>query len=572
MDIIRTRYRMIASLCLFTSVFIVFFFVGYPWFLQGEDMGYLTIVSLLKNAWQSVIYGQTLCVAPLEFPSTMFYDEYLQTATFFSIYYRPVIIFFTYVQFHLFGLLPYCYYAVSCCLHAGVTTMLFNYIVVRVGIVIALLVSCFFAFHPTLLGWFGKLDTQSAQVSTLLGFGAFFVFDRYMQTSRSFYFFISWVLFCICLFSREAFIGFPLIVACAMLARSYASHQTPSWLLRVKNAVVISGIYGVAVIFYLLVRLWRCPPAPLTQAVVLKVPALSLSACWHFFYDTFWLQWFPWTTYAFFKDISCCGMYGLYVLIKAFIILALCLLFATNTRKVYVLFLLCAVVTFYWQFCFGIGLNIKQLYESLPFLAVGVAYLFRYSTIMTQPLMKRLFYSFFMIGIMCNACVVLSSVRQTRNHGLKKWRATEWLQQEAGMRLVDKPLLYMGTTTYLSAVGLLQTVWLKKIGTTLPQYFFHKLYLHPEVSYVDAQRFLKLKKISGRELRITSHHKDKVWMQMTNSPLPSYLRDIVVYDKQDDRLFEVGLLFSSHDFFNHMAVLVWFFQEEQFLIFDEQSL
>lgn len=554
------------ALSIFCIIFTAFFIIGYPWFLQGEDMGYLALVSLVRTMWESCFHGPILCIAPNEFTTLSFYLDYEKTVTFFSAYYRPLIVVFIYIQYAIFGLVPWLYYALTIALHAGIATILFSYAQLFVGTFIAAFCSLFFAFHPTLMGWVGKLDTQGAQLSTLLGLGAFIFVERGITLRRKSYIIISWLLFFLCLLSREAFFAFPGIIALACLM-FFGLYQNGSFRHVCLDIAKIMSGYVVATMGYLLLRLWQCPPAPLAQAVVLTLPTVDVNAAMRFFYETFWVQWIPWTSYAFFSSFYDQRMYVIFILIKVLILVLLGLLFLTNTKKRYVVFFALATITFYWQFIFGIGLNIKQLYESLPFLILGLACLMGYARIMRYRIVKRLVFGYLALGIAINAYMVLSYTRQLRDHGLKKWRATEDLKQRVGNRLLHKPIFCLGNTEPLAVTGMLQTIWLKDISRALPQYWCTHIIISPTVTIKDMKNDVVIRKINYG-FRFMSRNPDDVWWRVKQGVLPLYLKEIEVHASHKGNIVDMSCIFNEEAWDPTMVLLMWFFEEEQFVIVD----
>lgn len=551
---------------LFFVIIMPFLLVGYPWFLDGEDMGYMFIASQIKNFWDSFSYGQLMCVAPLEYTSTSFYVDCQQAATFFSTYFRPIISACTYVQYQLFGLVAFPYYAVTIVLHGLIASILFYGLAPLVGCVISWLVCCFFAFHPTLMGWIGKFDTQSAQVSTILALLACIFLVKGITRKRNVYLVFSGFMFFVCLLSREVFILFPVIVFLGLhllpLGHMYRSIKQ-----RFIYHIQILGWFAVAGIAYLVLRVCCFPLVSLSSTAIFKIPAVKFSTIFHFFYDIFWLQLIPWSSYAFFSSYAHGWYYGVYVALKILILLIMGILFVTNTRKKWILFACLAAITFYWQFFFGVGLSIKQLYESLPFVMFGLTVLLGYSRIIQKRLVRVLVLSFLSMGVVINAYNVLSHVRWLRNYGIKKSNATDYLKDMVGNTLINKPLCYMGNTSVLSSVGILQAAWLKGVSHQVPHYFLTKLLIASHVSYATAIKHVKMEKIDDG-FRVTSLDHDNVWFMFSPGLMPDYLKEFIIHEQQDDKIFDASIMFKQASWNPAMVMLLYFFEDECFLVFD----
>ena len=137
------------------------------WGFVSDDFGAI-LHSRIKN-WQYFLnFFCENALLNITHPSNYIYPKF----NYLSVLYRPLIFVFYFIQTLFFGINPYGYFLTSSFLHALNAVLVFNIFLYFFNYLWAFSGALFFAFHSSLVVWFGwidppEIDTVGEYVATI---------------------------------------------------------------------------------------------------------------------------------------------------------------------------------------------------------------------------------------------------------------------------------------------------------------------------------------------------------------------------------------------------------------------
>ncbi|MFA5306865.1 MAG: hypothetical protein WC365_05435 [Candidatus Babeliales bacterium] len=440
---------LISSLFLATSSIIIYLVFCPQWFFDGEDYGIIFRAAQavgLKDYLDFFIHGNMCNSCPafsLDRPENLIPI---------NTYYRPLWQIVDALRFAFFGLQPYAYFVTAITVHAlNATLVMYVIHVITSNLPLSFICSLFFAFHPLLHGWLGKIDMQQHQFTLLFMLLAVLLFLKSLHHSKKLILLSAYLLYLASLLMRETFIVLPLIALYFLWL--HIDQSSPHAVKRfILGCCTIAGIYIV-------MRTLNCWHLAGTQHNLFPTNIISLphNICAQakhflfFLYDFFWSQWFALGTYEFFCMHN---VLFIYRIIKIIFIVTVATLCVTNTHKKLLFFCLCSILTLLWPLLIIAYGGYRYFYETLPLCTLGLAVLIHFSTITRQAFIRRCIYAVLCLCISMNGIRVMSSMRaimQTPQHVTMALRTFKTMQ---GTKYLDTPLFIFNSPSPLIATGL----------------------------------------------------------------------------------------------------------------------
>lgn len=563
------KTKALLSIILFLISLLTFLLACPEWFFDGEDWGLIlkgAQCSGIRDFFDYFIHGKVNNLAPIiatENPAAL--ASMTSHDSFFTVYYRPMLLAIHAIQYYLFGLHAYTYFVCLTTMHATIAALLFYLLCLLVQPGIAFLCSLFFTFNPILYGWFGRIDTQQHLMNVLLMLVLCIMLKKCLEKWSLLYYLAACLFFLASLLTRETLLIFPAIIL--LWSFPLAQDKPLQHLKKLSNKRTLISGFCMAICLYFFMKSIAYPitlsmPSPFPSAIS-PTPITQLITAWaRFFYDFFWLQWFPWPTYDFFKQEQ---LLWVYKLIKLLIGLCVTILFVTNTKKQLILLSVLTAFMLYWPpIIFATRGGLRLFYESLPFIMLALAILLNYSTSLHNRLMRYVIYGLFAILIGFNGYTVISGMHHMMIMP-KKIDAALRNAQQSGM-LADKPLLIVNMHKPDAAIGIIQAIQLYGINTTLPRYFFRNITVHTN-NDPDLKKFIQVRH-HEKSIRLISSNPEKVWFQTAD--FEEFLRPVVIHTlihrtTTDNRVYDMSLNFDKDFYDPNVMIVVWLFKQEQFL-------
>lgn len=547
--------KLSAACFLFCGIIAVFCIANPTWFFDGEDYG-LVLKAAQCTTWHDIynllVQGK---VVNLSLPmATANQDACAHPPeSFFSVYYRPLLLFVHHLQYHIFGTCAYAYFVFIIIMHAAIATLLFIFLCLWVRSSIAALCSLYFAFHPTLYGWLGKIDTQQHQLVVFISLLTILSLIRCIHHKKWWYYALFSTLFLLSLLIRETVIVLPIIILLG------------GWELKKINrndAIVICLASFLSIGLYFCLRAYAYPPHFSSTSLSLLATSTSCTQIVRFFYDLFWLAWFPWTTYVTCKQLQ---LLPLYTLAKLLIASVVMMLFITNSRKTLVLCACASALCLYWPLLITPYGGLRFSYESLPLCAIALALLLHHSSLCNYIWFRRTMIVGLFCLIMVNAYVVCKSMRTIMKIPQKTHAALMDLKKYSAL-LHNKPLLVLNAPKPLHAIGIIQAIQLYGISSRLPQYFFRNIAVQTIEETKNLNGILWVQQ-EPSSIRLISNNIKKVWFEIVSfEPQPCYIKQVIVHQKDDqNRINDLSIVFEKAFFHPELTVLIWLFEYEKLL-------
>ncbi len=566
----RTYQHTALAIAIFVGIITIFLTTNRQWFFDGDDWGLVlkgAQCKSLKDFGDYFVHGK---ISDLALPIMAEKPTLLENPNnvFFSTLYRPIPLVFHFIQYHLFGLNAYAYFIFIIVLHAAIASLLFLLLCWYVRWLLAFCCALLFAFHPTLYGWVGKIDTLQSHINLLAGIGFVLLLYKSLQRKNLALYLASCLLFLFCLLTRETFIIFPLILFAWMFALS--KHATCEYLVPLKNKLFFLSGFCATAAFYLLLRGIAYPLLSASAHtanmsfldLVIRTCLPNAQSMMQFFYNTFWLQWFPWKAYAYFKNND---LLTFYKCTKALILFLFIACFITNTKKIIITMLLLSALFLWWPLACGSG--IRLMYESVPFCIAAIAFTINFSTFFNYQLFRFMIFALFVPLIYFNASAVIGRMHHIMYEPRKINAAIQNLTQSSAHSLSNKPLLFINSTTHSNSTGILQALHLLKISTTLPQYFCREIVIKTSNNISDVNKIFRAEKHENR-IRIVSLDPESAWFEAAKPEGPIGLTTQVTTNQKDgnNHIFDITLTMDIDYFHPDFTIIAWFFEQEKFVI------
>jgi hypothetical protein len=360
---LKKHKRVFLSLGVFL---IVFLSLGLPftkWGFANDDFGnvFYAQVKDYKDFLKFFYQDTRICLWPSNY-------EFGRTS-FFSVYYRPFIFVFYYLQSLLFGISPYGFFLTTVFFHALNSVLLFNLVLCFSNYLIAFLAAMFFAFHSSLLNWFVWISAQQQQISLFLILLVFIFFKKYLDSNKFFYYLMSLLFFVVALLTRETALFLPFFIW--YFLGLYQKNQAKlSFNYRGLHVQRIVFAFIIIDFLYLLLRLILFP--------IQKQLSSSVN-CFDFIYN---LKSRGYELICFMTDFldlslfppghSCIKFFVFVIAIVIFFVL-----FVLNSNKKWVLFFILSGFGFLWPTIFAFY-GSRYIYEALPFFILAIVFLFQF--------------------------------------------------------------------------------------------------------------------------------------------------------------------------------------------------
>jgi len=490
--------------------------------------------------------------------------------TFFNVYFRPVLFVFYFIQYHLFDNNPYGYFVFIILLHAGIASLIFYGIARYTNYLFGLISGLFFAFHPTLLGWFGKIDSQHNHINLFLIMLTLLLLIKSIEQSSWKKYLLACFLYLCAILTREIFITLPLILFLGL--NLLPIRQQYPWFKKLKNQLIwLSGI-ALTALFSIFLRFITYPRLVLStgssKSILFSCAMIKTKviAVLQFFYDTFWLEWFPWKAYAFFNEHN---LLLVYKCIKLLILVGILAFLVTNTKKKILLFFPLASLCLFWPFVVSYG-GIRHFYESIPFFCAGLACLIYYSSLRKYKTVMLCVYGSLFTMLSINAYCVVTTMQNLRVLVQKATHPIEKLKETVKGALIDKPLFFFNAPTPLRAVGIIQATQLYKISTAAPQYFCYDLRIQTdEKNPAEIKNLIQIIK-NNNSVRFITNDKEKLYFTYPlGKELPFLIKKVIGNEFVGDKIFDITLVFDERIFNQETIPLVWLFDQEEFVILED---
>ncbi len=558
---IRNKTLLI-SLGIFVGIVLTYLLFAPQWFFDGEDFG-LLLKSMdchsFKDFLNFFVYGDVNGHStPIELSSTLVNQLPHQTP---FVFYRPLVFVYLSIQYYFFGLTPSCFFITTIIIHAAIATLLFFGIKKFSNTLLALVCTLFFAFHPLLWGWLGKIDTQQHQFNVLFLLIAIIALTRWLESKQYSFYIVSIICFTICVLTRETYFIVPLFL---FFFIPYLSSQKFSQWERIK---ICSGfLLPIMTSFFLRFTLY--PTFSTAQHYILNslfnpsMIASKIHSITTFLYNLFWLQWFSVSAYDFAAASSLLLFYRVY---KGTILCLVILLLATNSQKKLLGLLCISIVALHWPLIFTPYWGFRFSYEALPLCAVTLACLVNYSRL--QQAIRNIFLVLILTLIPFNASTIFDCMHRIMQSPQKIYSALMNARNNPKVELHSCPLLVIGTAHHHTHFGIIQALQVYRVNRTLPHYYLIDLKLHNMCSSAEIQKHLIITK-ENAHIRLKTRDKACVWFSIdtTNHDL-FFLSDIVINEQTNDhKITDLTLVFDTAYYPDNLAIVTFVLDEEQFVV------
>jgi hypothetical protein len=366
-------------------VFCAYYFAIKAWFFAEEDFMIIFRAAQIRSFFDfcnSCVQGITHYYAVnCTIPKSVFFP---------SVYFRPIVPIIAYFQYLFFGLNAHSYFVVTILLHAVITGLLFGLLTSVVATSTGLLFSLFFAFHPTLFDWLGKIDLQQHHFALLFALLSVMAFKKSIISDNKIYALCSYGFFLVSILSRETFLILPGILFLVLkLFPELHGNKLLSFKSQVKTLV---GFCAVILVFFLL-RISVNASVFLSSGTTgwffcfnngESLVAMAVSFLKFLYNILLWPMLFPWSTYLFFQKYHLIFMYNA---LRVFIAVLLISCFVTNAKKkAVVVFFACALLMCWPLLVIPYGWSYRFFYEGLPFYCGALVLLFDLSSLKNSGL------------------------------------------------------------------------------------------------------------------------------------------------------------------------------------------
>lgn len=533
------------ALMIFAIVFLVYIIFIQKWFFDGEDYFILYRVSLIKNFkdfTELFLCGKATSITPDALGCDL---PLQQVPSFLSRVYRPLTYAIHFFQYNLFGLSAWFHYVSIVFFHAVITSLLFYCLAFFITYPMAFLCSLFFAFHPMLDSWFGKIDLQQHQIHLLFALCTIIAFKKYIDTQNKHFYMLSGLCFFLCILTRETFIILPFIMFMALRLFPETGGQKINTLsIQVK---LMLGFCLIAVL-YALLRNIACP-----LTLNSKIDYIRNVFSFDFFYNIFLMNLYPRSAFIFFQGP--CKIF-LFRSLKVIFFLVFITLFFTNSKKRVVLFFLLCMTLLYWPMFVTPYDGYRFFYEGCPFYVAAVGSLINFSSLKNYFVVRCIGAILLVILIFINATFTIfgmqksASIREPTHMALQKLKAQDSFLKEYPILIFDN------LESKVIDLALIHAMYLCGITGSNVQYCISQFNLHAKNANISEQ--IRITPFSDG-IRLTSLDKRSVWFShKKNNDSVFFIKQITIHGQDNENnIFDFSIVFERKYFKLPMIVLLW---------------
>jgi hypothetical protein len=549
---IKLSKKMLWCFGLFATICLVYCLLIKTWFFEGEDYFALYRMSLV-HSWSDFldlfIHGNVAWT----WGTTTGKLPPCPSVDILSVCYRPLLLFWYFIEYHCFGLNAYAYFVTSIALHASIATLLFYYLSSMGNIILALLCSLFFAFHPTLDFWLGKVDFQQHHIALFLIFLSLACLKKYIDSDKKTYRILAMLCFFLALATREIWVVFPFIAwGLLSIFPSMFFQKQPPYAERIKIIMQLIGLIGL----YCLFRTLAYPPhlsTPLLTSGINPQPLLITVKNWLFTfaegaYYTFLLWWYPWSAYYFFQAYN---LLTVFRLLKLLLVGITAYLVIVNPHKKTVLYLTFFIALLYWPLLFRS--NHRFFYESLPFISIVLF-------LLLQPLFRHKIKAL-LIGTALTILIVINGIHVTKN--VQKACLFKKITHDAILSLKQampvKPhiscaLFFKGVSSKLVPEGFTHAVLLRGILNAPTLYFVQQVNMHADDAALNDNLLITHQ---PRGLRLQTRNPAKLWFSINKdwTTVPPWT--IIHQQDSSGRIFDLSLIVEERSPSQNIEIFMW---------------
>lgn len=437
------------------SVFIFFsiiFLLGLPysnWGFYGDDFG--NVLNFQIHGLQDLInFIKAGNVAHLFYPSNFV----VPPTHFFNVLYRPMVFLIFGLLSLIFGTNAQAYFLTIILIHAINSVCLFNIFYYFVDYWWALLGAMLFAFHPTLFGWFGWIAALPYQIDIVVITIIFFLLKKFIETKSTRIIAVLGLIYFLALFVRETLIVLPALIATALMLVARPKQLN-------KKLISTISVFAAGAIFYLLIRLYFFP----FQKTLFHgefIPRIWNGIFTKLFCYVYALP----GLYVFFQNCFYCK-----IAITIMFLGILIFLFAYNTQKKFLLFLLFCTGALSW--CQVYNYSNRYLHVAIPFfilfVLVDINYFKSRWTRINYYVPKAL-WLFLCLALVQSIFFVKNDLTARELRTIRINTAFDTLVQNP--RLANKIIYFIDIPMNYFLSGIAQAVWLRGCNVGLPIYSY----------------------------------------------------------------------------------------------------
>jgi hypothetical protein len=558
------RRRKILAIGIFGLVFLLFAICIKKWGIFGEDAALLLKVSKNRTTKGLFSYFFDANVRKISYLVSANTDtSFFEKESFFHALYRPLSLVFTTIEYMLFGPKAYHFFLVSIFLHAVNCTLLLWNLSYCVSLFVAVGSTIFFAFHPTLHDWIGKVDMQQCLLNTTLLLLVFFFIKKYLDSKNNIFEYLAWAVFGMSLGVRETGLVLPFVLFFGYPVYSkYIGLTFKGWLR------LILGFFSVDFIYFLL-RAYMHPidfteffcPSSMNLLSFLWSRVLNRWQELKFFsYDV--LGFFNYDFVSFFGFPCDCSLHDNYprIIIMSLFLGLLIFKFIKSPQKRMICFLLLTMLIFSWP-CL-LYYTQRFFYEASIFYIAALALLVEFSParFVIVSILEKI------IGcILICACMfyVLSKVNARAEFYAELDNSVKQLKRDHG-QLAYYPLGFVNFSA-VGGPGVAHAVKLE-FGGNQPVYDFGNIMIGPRNAELvsDLKVFLLEK-----GFRFKSLCRSKLWFTcyICTEENPHSQGDIVINDKDSNgRVFDFSLFLPEKYFDKSLKFISWDCKNRRLLV------
>lgn len=215
--------KVIITLCIFLSVFLILGFSFPRWGIEMDDYG--NLFGSQVHSWKD--FAAFFCGKDLflqYFPSNYVVHE----QSFFNVYYRPLLNAFWALEYYFFGVHPQGYFITWMFLHALNAALFFNILCsFSQSVWCALWGALYFASHVSLGVWIGFISTPNYPICLLFMQLSLILFFYFFKQRRYLWLLLSLLAYAIVLFTYEIFIIFMVFVSSLCIIYPFLKKHYP---------------------------------------------------------------------------------------------------------------------------------------------------------------------------------------------------------------------------------------------------------------------------------------------------------------------------------------------------------
>jgi hypothetical protein len=476
---------------------------------------------------------------------------------------------FTFIEYQLFGLNAYAYFATTIALQATITTLFFYYLSTIGSTILAFFCALLFAFHPTLEWGLGKVDLQQHYIALLFIILSLIFLKKTMLSGHIKYRLLTLCCFFIAITTREVWLVFPAIAWGALsIFPSLFIEKQISWAERRNIMLQFCGVIS----FYLLLKAFAYPPLlsgtfsslPITTTSLLA----SLRHSYTSLYELFLLYWYPCSTFYFFANNN---LLWLFRIIKFLLVTGTGYLFIKSNQKQAFLYLILCIALLFWPVFVMPHFSHRYMYETLLFFCLALFLLCerRYSpgisnitTIAICSMLAGL--------IVINGLYVVSVMKKDATTRMFTDNVLTALR--SSIKQLPKPqgaIFIPGYASNLVDIGFIQAVKLNNITGASSLCFLRDISIHQKNATLHQ---LLIINHHGDQLQLQSRNSNKLWFSLTQNILTSpFIQKIIPCQKDlDGHIIDINIIFTKGLLPNNIAIFAWDNLQQKFILIERQ--